>query len=262
MEKKEPYQVPILQKGFALMESLASRPAGMTMQEFSDHLRYPKTTIFRLLTELSASGYLSYDPQSAKYTLSRKLLRLGLAALGETNIVEHALGPMRTLRDQIRESVLLGIFMDNRVVLLEQILGSHNFTFLLRPGSDFCLHASAPGKLFLAQLPEPDRTAALQTINYTPFTPSTLCTPTALASALAAIRESGYATDAEEEMEGVNCIAAPIRNHIGEIAAALWTSGPSGRLTQATFPAIAQQLIAAADAISARLGYTNDTKTE
>lgn len=232
------------------------------MQEFADDLPYPKTTLFRLLSELSASGYLCYEPETAKYTLSRKLLRLGLAALGETNIVEHALQPMRALRDEIRESVMLGIFMDNRVVLLEQVLGSHNFTFLLRPGTDFCLHASAPGKLFLALLPENERKTALETVNYTVYTPKTLRDRAALEANLDAIGQAGYATDAEEEMEGVNCVAAPIYNQFGNMVATLWTSGPSGRLTRGMFPEIAQKLIAAADTISARLGNVSHTRTE
>ena len=69
------------------------------------------------------------------------------------------------------------------------------------------------------------------------------------------IRTLGYATDDEEEMQGVNCLAAPVFNSFGEIAAALWTSGPSGRLTRESFPDMAVRIIEAADAISLRLGF-------
>lgn len=57
---------------------------------------------------------------------------------------------MQALRDEIKESVMLGILMNNWVVLLEQVIGSHNFTFLLRSGNSFNLHSSAPDKIFLA----------------------------------------------------------------------------------------------------------------
>ncbi|WP_071135321.1 IclR family transcriptional regulator [Millionella massiliensis] len=255
MEQKEGYLVPILHKGFALLEYLGRQPGGRTMAETLADLDFPKTTLFRLLAALTEEGYICLDPETGRYTLSRRLLRLGLAALGEAELVEYALQPMRALRDRVRESVMLGVFMDNRVVLLEQVLGSHNFTFILKPGTDFCLHASAPGKLFLALLSDKEREEALQTVDYQIYTPNTFGSREALEKELEKIRTLGYATDDEEEMQGVNCLAAPVFNSFGEIAAALWTSGPSGRLTRESFPDMAVRIIEAADAISLRLGF-------
>lgn len=255
MEHKEGYLVPILHKGFSLMEYLGRYPGGRTMAEALADLDFPKTTLHRLLTALAEEGYICLDRETGRYTLSRRLLRLGLAALGEAGLVEYALQPMRTLRDRIRESVMLGVFMDNRVVLLEQALGSHNFTFMLKPGTDFCLHASAPGKLFLAFLPENEREAAFATVDYRIFTPRTIGSRRALEAELDTIRRLGYATDAEEEMEGVNCVAAPVFNAFGEIAATIWTSGPSGRLTRDDFAEMGRRVVEAADAVSARLGF-------
>lgn len=255
MEQKEGYLVPILCKAFALMEYLGQWPGGRTMAEALADLDFPKTTLHRLLGALTEEGYLALDSETGRYTLSRRLLRLGLAALGEAGLVEYALRPMRALRDKVRESIMLGAFMDNRVVLLEQVLGSHNFTFMLKPGTAFCLHASAPGKLFLAYLSAEEREAALQTVDYHVFTKNTLSDRAALEAELEEVRARGYATDAEEEMEGVNCVAAPIFNSFGEIAAALWTSGPSGRLTRNDFTTVAGQVRASADEVSMRLGY-------
>lgn len=255
MEQKEGYLVPILHKGFELMEYLGRWPGGRTLAQALGDLDFPKTTLHRLLAALAEDGYVCLDRESGSYTLSRRLLRLGLAALGEAGLAEYALPPMRALRDRVRESVMLGVFMENRVVLLEQVLGSHNFTFMLKPGTDFCLHASAPGKLFLAFLPEEERVAALESVDYRIFTPVTIGCRKALEAELEAIRELGYATDAEEGMEGVNCVAAPVFNSFGEVAAAVWISGPSGRLVRDGFAEAAEEVVGAADAVSARLGF-------
>ena len=69
------------------------------------------------------------------------------------------------------------------------------------------------------------------------------------------IKKVGYAVDLEEEMAGVHCIATPIFNQFGSIAATIWTSGPSGRLEKKKFPEISKELIRTADIISANLGY-------
>lgn len=237
------------------MESLADNPQGLTMQEVINLLDYPKTTAFRLLSSLTEMGYLTQHHESGRYTLSRRLLRLGLAALGESNIVEHAAQPMRALRDVIRESVMLGVFIGNRVVLLEQVLGSHNFTFMLKPGSDFCLHASAPGKLFLALMPADERDAAMASVDFKPFNDNTITSVEALNAELERVRTQGYATDMEEELSGVHCLAAPIFNAFGQITATLWTSGPSGRLNREAMDIAIEPVIAAARKISQNLGY-------
>ena len=44
---------------------------------------------------------------------------------------------------------------------------------------------------------------------------------------LAIIRERGYGLDEEEREKGVCCIAAPIRNHTGDVVAAISVAGPS-----------------------------------
>ena len=112
------YTIPMLEKGFELLEYLAHFPQGVSMQDIITQLCQPKTSVYRLLTSLMQMGYICKNEEAACYFLSKKLLRLGLAALGESNIVEQSLPQMRTLRDSIRESIMLGVFMHNRVVLL------------------------------------------------------------------------------------------------------------------------------------------------
>lgn len=253
----EKYNIPMLEKNFELLELLVNYPSGLTMQEIVNLLYTPKTTIYRLLNSMSGMGYLTKDIETQRYSLSKKFLKLGLAALGESNIVEQALAPMRALRDTIKESVMLGVFMENRVVLLEQVLGSHNFTFLLRPGTSFCLHASAPGKIFLAYLPDDEREKVMQTIQYTIFNKQTIANETLMRKEIERIRKVGYAVDLEEEMAGVHCIATPIFNQFGNIVATIWTSGPSGRLAKSSFPEISKELIRTSNYISINLGYVS-----
>ena len=82
-------------------------------------------------------GYLAKDDECNRFLLSRKVFRLGLAALGETDMLERAIEPMKRLRDEVKESVMLGTLVGNEAVLLEQVIGSHDFTFMLRPGAIF-----------------------------------------------------------------------------------------------------------------------------
>jgi len=66
---------------------------------------------------------------------------------------------------------------------------------------------------------------------------------------------NGYACSIEELEEGLNAIAAPVRNHTGDVIAALSVSGPVYRLTQARLDEVVPQVVAAAGAISHRMGH-------
>ena len=69
------------------------------------------------------------------------------------------------------------------------------------------------------------------------------------------MRARGYAIDDEEMEIGLRCVAAPIRNHTGEVAAAISVSAPVQRMNKKSVLTTAPNVIAAADSISRRLGY-------
>ena len=78
------YNIPMLEKSFELLELLIKYPNGLTMQETVNLLNTPKTTVFRLLNSLLNMGYLSKNIDTQQFFLSKKFLKLGLAALGES----------------------------------------------------------------------------------------------------------------------------------------------------------------------------------
>ena len=69
------------------------------------------------------------------------------------------------------------------------------------------------------------------------------------------VRGRGYAIDDEEMEVGLRCVAAPIRNHTGEVAAAISVSAPVQRMSKKSVLVTAPNVIAAGESISRRLGY-------
>ena len=253
------YVIPMLKKGFDILEFITRYPDGITMLNIAEEMNLSKSTVYRLLGSLQQMGYISKNELTARYSLTKKLLNLGLKALGESNIVELSLPIMQALRDDIKESVMLGVLMNNRVVLLQQVIGSHSFTFLLRSGNSFNLHSSAPGKIFLAYTEEAgQRRQLLDSIDYKIYNERTISSEEEMKEEIKKVCEAGYALDVEEEMDGVHCVATPIFNQSGTMIATLWTSGPSGRLKTSMFPEIARKLKQASLQISMKLGYTKE----
>jgi DNA-binding IclR family transcriptional regulator len=87
------------------------------------------------------------------------------------------------------------------------------------------------------------------------FTPHTITDRTHLRQELAQARERGFAIAQEEMEQGLNVVAAPIRNHAGSVIAAVSIAGPAYRVTPETFQTLAARLVEKADQISQHLGY-------
>jgi DNA-binding IclR family transcriptional regulator len=248
-------QVPALDRALSILELLAARPEGMRMREIAEKLELPANSVFRITATLEERGYLLREGEDMRYTLSRKLLSLGYAAVGEDKLVEHALDVMQLLRDETQETVLIGVRADTQGIVLEQVAATQPVKFLVDPGTHFPLHTSAPGKVFVAFLPEAEREAVLRRMKFTRYNERTLDSRAKFEAELGSVKELGYGLDRAEQIEGLHCVGAPIFNHRGHPIAAIWVTGPSFRFPASDLPRIGVKVVAAAERISRRFGY-------
>ncbi|HEY3377857.1 MAG TPA: IclR family transcriptional regulator [Armatimonadota bacterium] len=249
------YHVPNLERALALMEYLATRPEGAGLAEMAAALHYPNNSVFRIAMTLLTHGYLQRDDASKVFRLSCKLLALGYAALGDTHLVEHARAEMRALRDSAGETTLLGILAGTEGIVLEQFASRQPLKFLVDPGAHFPLHTSAPGKALLAALPDAELQALCPRLPLTRYTARTLTSLDALQDELVRTRARGYSTDLAEEVEGLYCVGAPIRNYAAYPVAALWITGPTSRIAEDDLDRLGALVAAHARRVSVQLGY-------
>lgn len=249
------YNIPILAKGMELIELIAQSSKGLTIQEIVNALGHSKTSIYRIICSLEEMGYLLKDQQSGSFSLTRKMFKIGLSTLGMTTIIEHSYEPMRRLRDKLRETVVLGTLMGTKIVILEQVIGSHHFSFILKPGMGVCLHASAPGKAFLANISDRERDEILSKIELTKYTDKTITNVPEFLEELNQVRLCGYGLDRGEELSGVRCIGAPVFNLAGKIAASIWISGPAERMMDDSLEEFSREVVACANEISEKMGF-------
>jgi DNA-binding IclR family transcriptional regulator len=105
-------------------------------------------------------------------------------------------------------------------------------------------------------MPEDEVAAWAATQRYPAITPRTITTAKRLLKELRLIRERGYGLDEEEREKGVCCIAAPIRNHNGEVVAAISVAGPIQRMPkELAGSTVAAAALNSAAAISIDLGF-------
>ncbi|MCX7008546.1 MAG: hypothetical protein NTY53_15060, partial [Kiritimatiellaeota bacterium] len=141
------------------------------------------------------------DPETKQIRLTQKLLIIGQRAITETNLVESALDIMRELRDQVVDTVLIGVREGGEVVVLDEAMGSRMFCFVSKLGYRVPAYCSAPGKAMLAFLPEKERDTVLAATKLVRFNERTITGKEELRRELATIVEKGYAFDVVSDKE-------------------------------------------------------------
>jgi DNA-binding IclR family transcriptional regulator len=251
------YHVPNLERALQIMELLAQRPGGLGVTEISNLLNIPKNSAFRIAMTLYNFGYLNREDGMKSFTLSGKLLSLGYAAVSDQNLMEKSLDVMRELRDMVKETVLIGVVIEQRGVVLEQLPSLHSFKFWVDIGTTWNMHTAAPSKAILAFLPESEKIKICQSLIFKKFTSHTIPNLEKFYKVLEKVKINGYSTDAGEELEGMHCIAAPIFDRNNYPVAAIWITGPMERLPVSVFEDMGKVVKEFALRISFRLGYFN-----
>jgi len=249
------YHVPNLDRALRILEFLATEPGGCGISQIARRLELPKNSVYRIVSTLLARDYLRRDPVAKTFTLSRKLLSLGYAAVDEHNLIEKSLDVMRQLRDQTEETTLIGVLVDNEGIVVEQVPSTHAVKVFIKVGHHFPLHTAAPGKAMVAFLPPDERDALLDRMSFTRFNHRTIADRGQFEQELADVRAKGYAVDRAEEIDGLHCVAAPVFDHRARPLASIWVTGPASRLRLEDFPRVGRHVAEKAEAISRRFGY-------
>ncbi|MBL0372279.1 IclR family transcriptional regulator [Rhizobium sp. KVB221] len=116
------------------------------------------------------------------------------------------------------------------------------------------VHATAPGRVLLAELPAPALQLLLARMEFTPITSRTITQKSVLEEALAKVSAAAYAEEVGEYIPDLASTAAPIRNHAGFCMGAFCLFIPVARY-EAQPRAYASITREAATQISARLGW-------
>jgi DNA-binding IclR family transcriptional regulator len=121
-------------------------------------------------------------------------------------------------------------------------------------GETYPVHASATGKLMLAEMSDEEVAQSLPK-KLEVFTPHTITKREALIQELHKIRDQGYSVMDNELEEGLFVVALPVRDVAGALVGIVSVNGPEQRLKSERLPDTIDQLRAASrDITKALLG--------
>ena len=222
-----------------------------SLDQVAASLGVHKTTAMRLLHTLEADRFVRRDDRQ-RYHLGSRLFALGTAALSQHAIRDVAQPHLTRLASETGgQAVHLAAYENGTAVYLAKVESTHSVRMYSRVGLPAALHATAVGKVLVAGLPPGEQQAVVAGIDFRPFTSRTIPDAASYHEVLARTREQGWAEDAAEHEDFINCVGAPVRDEAGRVVAAVSVSVPDVILPRDGVRALVPQLLAATEAISA-----------
>lgn len=239
------------------MDLLLETRRPMFLDEISERVQIPKSTVFRIVVNLMEHNYL--QETESGYWLGLKLLSLGGAVEDSLNLRSITLPHLTALRDTTQETVHLAVLNDDmQVVYLEKLSSRQPMGIMSsRVGMTAPMHCTGLGKAMAAFKPEEHIRRWLDDNELIQFTDQTITDRRAFLEELAAIRARGYAFDNGEHEASIQCIATPILDRQGQVIAAISVAGPGQRMADNTrMQAVINNALQSAQRISEAIGFS------
>lgn len=215
------YRVEALAKGLRVLSTFSEASAVLTLKEIVELTGIPMPTTFRLAATMEEAGFLERLPNGA-YRPGLKVLTLGQASLRGSDLVEISRVPLQALADRTGQTVNLGTLNGDRILYLVRLRNGDLVTANIHVGSTLPAVYSSLGKVLLAELSAQDLESRLAGYAFGSVAgPNAVTSLAALRRQLHDIRTQGYAVQDEEVAAGLRAVAAPVRNHTGEVIAAI-----------------------------------------
>jgi DNA-binding IclR family transcriptional regulator len=226
MEKRAKHPVRTTEKSLTLIEEL-NRRGGARITTLADELSMGKSAIHNHLSTLEEHGFVVKNGNT--YELSLRFLDIGGQLRSEMDVYRVAEPQVEALAEESGELVHLVVEEGGEGVYLCRSKGDRAVDLDTYVGCRHPMHSSAFGKAIFSHLPERRVESIIDCHGLPPVTPKTITTRGELYDALERTRERGFAIDDEERLEGLRCIAAPIRFD-SEVIGAISISAPTARI--------------------------------
>lgn len=247
------YEIPNLARACQVLKMFAGSDESLGASEVARRMSMPRTTALRVLCTLADAGLLARH--GVEFRAGNELLYLGLRALGSSRVRELALPVLHDLSVNAGETSHVALLAGDRSLIAAVCDSPNPVHAASRAGTLADLHASATGKIFLAFAIRDGLRSFLSGVRLTGRTPTTLTTIDALELECARITRQGFAVDNEEYHPGVRCLAAPVWDAEGNLAAAIGITASIVTFPRKRVADVSQKVLRAARELSTALGH-------
>ena len=251
---KQTPSIQSLGRGLVILEAVAKSSHPVSVASLAELLGIDHSSAFRLANTLKRRGFLAHQSGRKEYVLGPAIWRISHRYDWSNMLVMIAHEHMKMLAGQTGETAHLAVREGRQALFIDHITANHVVSVSGQTGELVPLYCTAHGKALLA---DHDKAQLLALFGAGPLearTKRTIVSIDRLARVCAQIREQGFATDDGELVDGIRCVAAPIRDKDGAIVGSIGISAPLARFPEERFSRCGEQVAKVAKKISALLG--------
>lgn len=241
-------------RAMSILKLFNHKQKEFSFMEIVHNTKLPKSTAHRLIQSLKNEGFLSQNPSNNNYRLGIDILGLGGVVSTRHSLYSESLPLLKKLTQAINESTHICVIENKEVTYLSRVESDHPDNLITQIGKKNPIHSTSEGLCILAYQSDNFIKRTLDNYLYA-YTDKTLTTFEDIKWKLERIKKDGYYVAEETYFKEYTGIAAPIKNHMGEVVSSLSIIGKTNRLKQHNIYEITKKIIDCAKKISESLGY-------
>jgi IclR family transcriptional regulator, acetate operon repressor len=215
-----------------ILEVVAAR-GGASAKEIAESTGLPIPTVYRLVRELLDGDYLVHIREEKRFELGYKLHQLGVSLHQQIGVPREVRAEIAGLHQQVHAAAYFAVHRGSQIVVVFTVDSPE--CPRLRPlefGFHEAPHATALGKILLANMDADQRALHLDDEPMPRFGPGTITGHRELGEQLARVADRGVAWEFGEFRAGATCAAAAVRASNGALIGSVAVSGPDARFSQ------------------------------
>ncbi len=142
--------IQVISRAAGILRLLGRETDGLSLGQIARSVALPRSTVQRVVAALAVEGFISTEKGYGGIRLGPEILSLAQATASD---MKDRLRPvMKRISDETGETVDLAVLDGNKMLFIDQIVGSQRLRAVSRIGETFPLTTTANGKAALACL--------------------------------------------------------------------------------------------------------------
>lgn len=248
MKPKSDAAVKSANRALDILEYVSDATEPPTFSRLLADLGVPRSSLFHLLNNLLARGYLEQESSGGRYRLGQRVGQLATRLQGPS-LAATVLPHLRSLSNALNETSGFNVWTGDSVEAIATAMGHQALAFTMKVGERAPLYAISSGKIVLSRMSRAEFDTYLDRVEMQPITRRTLQSKAALRRDVSAARKDGFAYSHEEFTPGITGIATAVIKD-GHFLGTVNLAVPTARFTEGQDAAFRRELRSAAAALA------------
>lgn len=213
------------QRTVEILKLVSKSPEGITLDDICERMGLPKTSAYDIVTTLAEMGMVNVDRgQRQRYTIGLTAYRIGINYTNNLDFISVIEPELKAFAKEVGKTVFFGVRSDHEVVYICKAEPENPIITTATVGTKNPMYCTSLGKAILAYSDDETREMVMNRIKFRKNTEKTILDRESLSAELEKVRELGYALDAREMEDHMECVGSPVFGPDGSVIGAISVS--------------------------------------